>query len=71
MPVNIMEAIKKMNYNERALSQVLGRKPKLNEIATMMGVEVDKVRQLQNYLTYEPVSLDSINETNTVEDHDE
>jgi DNA-directed RNA polymerase sigma subunit (sigma70/sigma32) len=71
MPVNIMEAIKKMNYNERALSQVLGRKPKLNEIATMMGVEVNKVRQLQNYLTYEPMSLDSINETNTVEDHDE
>ena len=71
LPVNIMEAIKKMNYNERALSQVLGRKPKESEIATMMGVDEERVRQLQSYLTREPVSLDHINEDRFLEEHDE
>jgi RNA polymerase primary sigma factor len=71
LPVNIMEAIKKMNYNERALSQVLGRKPKESEIATMMGVDEERVRQLQSYLTREPVSLDHINEERFLEEHDE
>lgn len=71
LPVNIMEAIKKMNYNERALSQVLGRKPKESEVATMMGVDEERVRQLQSYLTREPVSLDHINEERFLEEHDE
>lgn len=71
LPVNISEQIKKMTYNERALSQVLGRKPKMSEVATMMGVGEDKVIQLQAYITREPVSLDSINEERVMEDGDD
>ena len=72
LPVNIMEAVKKMNYNEKALSQVLGRKPKLSEIATMMGVDENRVRQLQSYLMREPVSIEhKLNEELIWEDQDE
>ena len=69
LPVNISEQIKKMNYLERTLGQVLGRKPKAHEVATMMGVGEDKVIQLQAYLTREPVSLDAINENSLEEDN--
>ena len=71
LPVNIMEAVKKMNYNERALSQVLGRKPKISEVATMMGVDEDRVRMLQSYLSREPVSLEHLNEERFLEEQDE
>jgi RNA polymerase primary sigma factor len=71
LPVNIMEAVKKMNYNERALSQVLGRKPKISEVATMMGVDEDRIRMLQAYLTREPVSLEHLNDEKFLEEHDE
>ena len=72
LPVNIMEAVKKMNYNERALSQVLNRRPKISEIATMMGVTEDRVRQLQAYLIREPMSIDHrINEEMMFEEESE
>ena len=71
LPVNIMEAVKKMNYNERALSQVLGRKPKISEVATMMGVDEERVRLLQSYLTREPVSLEHLNEERFLEEQDD
>lgn len=70
LPVNINEQIKKMNYNERALSQVLGRKPKMSEVATMMGVHESDVLKLQTYIGREPVSLESIDEERYVEDED-
>lgn len=71
LPVNVMEQVKKMHFNERALTQVLGRKPKLSEIATMMGTDEEKVRLLQSYLVREPVSLDHINDEKFLEEHDE
>ena len=71
LPVNIMEAVKKMNYNERALSQVLGRKPKISEVATMMGVDEERVRLLQSYLTREPISLEHLNEERFLEEQDD
>ena len=37
LPVNIMELVKRMNYNHRALSQILGRNPKPQELAKIMG----------------------------------
>ncbi len=70
LPVNIMEAVKKMNYNEKQLGQLLGRKPKPIEIATMMGVDEARVRQLQGYLSREPVSLDHINDEKYMEEQD-
>jgi RNA polymerase primary sigma factor len=70
LPINIMEAIKKMNYNERALAQVLNRKPKISEIATMMGVSVEKVRQLQFHLMREPISIDGKNNEEAIHEDD-
>ena len=66
-----IEAVKKMNYNERALSQVLGRKPKISEVATMMGVDEERVRLLQSYLTREPISLEHLNEERFLEEQDD
>jgi len=71
LPVNIMEAIKKMNYTEKTLLQKLGRKPRESELATALGVEEDRVRQLQSYLSREPVSLDHINDEKFLEEQDE
>jgi len=70
LPVNVSEQIKKMNYNERALTQVLGRKPKASEVATMMGVHENVVLKLQSYIGREPVSLESIDEERYIEDNE-
>jgi RNA polymerase primary sigma factor len=70
LPVNVSEQIKKMNYNDRALSQVLGRKPKASEVATMMGVHENVVLKLQSYIGREPVSLESIDEERYMEEDD-
>ena len=69
LPINIMEQVKKLNYTERSLSQVLGRKPKTSELATLMGVTEAKVHQLQGYISREPISLDYINQEKFTEEH--
>jgi RNA polymerase primary sigma factor len=69
LPINIMEQVKKLNYTERSLSQVLGRKPKVTEIATLMGVPESKVHQLQGYIAREPISLDNLNQEKFNEEH--
>lgn len=68
LPINIMEAVKKMHYNDRALSQILGRKPKNNELAKVMGVSENRISQLQGYLNREPISINEINEEKFTED---
>lgn len=60
LPVNIMQDIKKMRYEEQALSQILGRSPSVAEVAKVLGVAVKRVHQLQGYLVREPISLDSL-----------
>lgn len=71
LPINIMEAIKKMSYNERALSQVLGRKPTATELATILNTTTDKVHQLKGYITREPISLDNIEQDKYFEESEE
>jgi RNA polymerase primary sigma factor len=71
LPVNIMEALKKMNYNERALSQVLGRKPTVQELATILGTTPAKIHQLKGYISREPISLDNIEQDKHFEEQDE
>jgi RNA polymerase primary sigma factor len=71
LPVNIMEGLKKMNYNERALSQVLGRKPTVGELATILGTTTTKVHQLKGYISREPISLDNIEHDKHFEENDE
>jgi RNA polymerase primary sigma factor len=70
LPVNIMEGLKKMNYNERALSQVLGRKPTVGELATILGTTPAKVHQLKGYISREPISLDNIEQDKHFEEND-
>jgi RNA polymerase primary sigma factor len=71
LPVNIMEALKKMNYNERALSQVLGRKPTVQELATILNTTPTKIHQLKGYISREPISLDNIEQDKHFEEQDE
>jgi DNA-directed RNA polymerase sigma subunit (sigma70/sigma32) len=66
-----MEALKKMNYNERALSQVLGRKPTVQELATILNTTPTKVHQLKGYISREPISLDNIEQDKHFEEQDE
>ena len=71
LPVNIMLAIKKMHYTERVLSQDLGRKPTVEELAETLGTNIKKVHQLKNYINREPISLESLESENHQEEIDE
>jgi len=68
LPINIMEQVKKLNYNDRVLFQLLGRKPKPSELAKVMGMSESKVHQLQGYINREPISLDNINQEKYIEE---
>jgi RNA polymerase primary sigma factor len=69
LPINIMEQVKKLNYTERSLSQVLGRKPKVSELAKILDVSEAKIHQLHGYIAREPISLDHINQEKFNEEH--
>lgn len=71
LPINIMESIKKMNYNERALSQILGRKPKPAELAKIMGISENRITQLKSYLNHEPISIDNLNQDEILDDYED
>ena len=72
LPVNVLQSIRKMAYNERALTQILGRKPTNEELATVLQVKPARVTQLQSFINREPISLDTINneKQNEGEDND-
>jgi len=69
LPINIMEQVKKLNYTERSLSQILGRKPKISETAKVMGVPESKIHQLHGYIAREPISLEYIDQERFTEEH--
>jgi DNA-directed RNA polymerase sigma subunit (sigma70/sigma32) len=71
LPINIMEELKRMNYNERALSQVLGRKPTISELATILDCKTDRIHQLKGYISREPISLDNLNNENLQEENED
>jgi len=71
LPVNIMEAIKKMRYEEQALSQILGRAPTTSELAKVLNVSTGRVHQLESYLTREPISLDALENEKFNEENEE
>ena len=60
-----------MNYNERALLQVLGRKPTVEELATILGTTAAKVHQLRGFISREPISLDNIENEKHFEESEE
>ena len=71
LPVNIMQAIRKMSYNERALSQSLGRDPTVAELADAMDVTIARIYQLKGYINREPISLDLMNNEKHAEEKEE
>lgn len=71
LPINIMEELKRMNYNEQALSQVLGRKPTTQELATILNCKPERIHQLRGHLSREPISLDNLNNENLQEENEE
>jgi RNA polymerase primary sigma factor len=58
IPVHMVETINKVVRVERQLLQELGRQPQADEIAELMGMSVDKVREIMK-VAQEPVSLET------------
>jgi RNA polymerase primary sigma factor len=71
LPVNICLDIKRMNFNEQALTQILGRKPTTPELAKLLGVKKERVHQLKAYISREPISLDNLEQDKHFEENDE
>jgi DNA-directed RNA polymerase sigma subunit (sigma70/sigma32) len=63
--------IKRMNFNEQALTQILGRKPTTPELAKLLGVKKERVHQLKAYISREPISLDNLEQDRHFEENDE
>jgi len=68
LPVNIMEQIKKLNYNTRTLSQILGRAPSIAELAKVMSVSEGKIHQLQSHMNKEPISINNLKQEKHIEE---
>ena len=58
IPVHMIETLTKYTQAQRRLLQELGREPLTEEIAAEMGMEVDKVRQLEK-ISQKAVSLET------------
>jgi RNA polymerase primary sigma factor len=58
VPVHMVETINKLARVQRQLHQELGREATVEEIAAEMGIEVDRVAEIQR-IAQEPVSLQS------------
>ena len=71
VPVNILEEIRRMKYLERVLSQELGRDPTTKELADKMRVHEDKIVDLRNVMSLEPVSLEAYNQEKFHEESEE
>lgn len=71
LPINIVEDIYRMNYNEQVLTQMLGRKPTVPELAKILDCKPEKIHRLRGCVNREPISLDNLNNDNFNEEHDE
>ena len=71
LPINIVEDIYRMNYNERVLTQMLGRKPTVPELAQILNCKPEKIHRLRGCVNREPISLDNLNNDNFNEENDE
>ena len=58
IPVHMVETINKLVRIQRQLLQELGREPKPEEIGERMGIDADRVREIQK-ISQEPVSLET------------
>ena len=71
LPINVVEDIYRMNYNERVLTQLLGRKPSVTELAKILNCKPDKIHRLRGCVSREPISLDNLNNENYNEENEE
>lgn len=71
LPINIMEQIKRLNYNTRNLAQILGREPKMHEIAKIMNMSEKRINQLKNHISREPISIHNLNQEKNIEDYND
>ena len=58
IPVHMVETISKYTQTKRRLLQDLGREPLAEEIAAEMGLDIEKIRQIQK-ISQETVSLEA------------
>ena len=58
IPVHMVETINKLTRAQRQLLQELGREPTPEEISEVMGIPVERVREIQK-ISQEPVSLET------------
>src|SRR5690606_33897644 len=56
MPVHVVDVVHRLLRTQRQLFQELGRDPSIEEIANVLGLEPERVRELLQ-LAREPVSL--------------
>ena len=68
LPINIMEQIKKLNYNTNLLSKTLNRKPTTAELAKVMHMSKSKINELQNHINREPVSIHNLKQEKYMEE---
>lgn len=59
LPVNIMEELRRIKYNERILSQELGREPSNKELANKIGIPIERIDHINAVLNKEPISLEA------------
>ena len=71
LPINVVEDIYRMNYNERVLTQMLGRKPTVQELATILKVKPEKIYRMRGCVAREPISLDNMSNENHNEESEE
>jgi len=58
VPVHMVETINKVKKHSRELSQVLGREPTIAELAAVVKMDVEKVREIQR-IAQDTVSLET------------
>ena len=71
LPIGITEKIRKIQYNERILTQQLGRPPRVEELAEKTGFTIKRINTIKSILMREPVSLDALISQNITEDEEE
>ncbi len=72
LPINIVEQIKKLNYNASVLSKTLNRTPTTAELAKIMCVSKARIHELQNHINREPISIHNLKqEKHTEESNDD
>jgi DNA-directed RNA polymerase specialized sigma subunit len=64
----VIEQIKKLSYNTRVLSQMLGREPSVNELAKVLGLSEGKIHLLQGHMNKEPISINNLKQEKHIEE---